>query len=338
MADEQLIRAAVYLDSKEAGELADEVLKPLGSEEPQSFSGVREGWLQPADAERLDDAGLVVQMLGTGSPSGESTGAAGAAAASAAVGAPGPDEEGAVQFEPPPSAEAGAETISGGFAKALTENADLIEDIKQQASTVSFAEDRSRLVFDQEPEAEPDPALHRYAQGDTTPPPDQAPLEDVYNIKLRGPITRAQRLELDDHEVDIAAFEPGLGYRAFLTRQQYATVNKLPYVASVTRYPFEQAIAPELLETVREDESAAEPGLMSAGEEQDRPQIFDCLLHREADLERIRALIDESPGTTILGTSNLRVRFSADVHLPFIAALAALPEVRKLSTYQVPKL
>jgi hypothetical protein len=326
MADE-LIRAAVYLDSQEARELAEEVLKPTATDEPASFSGVREGWLEPGDVERLDDAGLVVEVLGTRTSSAEPRAGAGA------------EDAGGIQFVVHAPAEAGPEAIPGSPTQALADSADLIEDIKQQASTVSFAEDRSRLVFGIERAGEPDPQLHRYEDDDPTPSPEQAPGEDVYNIEIRGPITREQRLELYELGVDIAAFEPGLGYRAFLTREQYAAVRELPYVASVTRYAFEQAITPELLDAVREEGAESEPGLMSAGEEpESQPRVFDCLLHREADLAKIRALIDQSPGTTILGTSNLRVRFNADVHLPFIAALASLPEVRKLSTYQAPKL
>jgi hypothetical protein len=315
MVDEP-IRAAVYLDSEHARTLAEETLKPLGPDEGGHFSGVAEGWLEPSDVKRLDDAGLVVEVLGVGESAGE------AAAAD--------DSE--------PQAE-----IPGSPAQMLTENTDLIDEIKQQATAVSFADDGGRLVFGAEPAAQPDPRLHRFAAPEAASADKHAPEEDVYNIDIRGPITREQRLELDRRGVDIAAFEPNFGYRAFLTREQYEAVRKLPYVAGVTRYSFEQALAPELLDVVSEDtpeqSGDAQPELMSVGEEaESQPQVFDCLLHREQDLAKIRALIDRSPGTTILGTSNLRVRFSADVHLPFLAALAALPEVRKLSPYEAPKL
>jgi hypothetical protein len=280
MADE-LIRAAVYLDSAQARKLAGEALKPLTSAEPGNFSGVAEGLLAPDDVERLNDAGVVVELLGEGAPAAE--------------------------------LEALSRGVSGSPAQTLAENADVIDEIKQAASTIPTGDD------------------------------------NVYNIELTGPITREQRLELDRLGVDIAALEPGFGYRTFLTRKQYAQVDALPYVERIKPYSVEQALTPELLNLVREgsvsDEgvgaggASARPELMSEGEEVEfEPQVFNCLLHREQDLAKVSALIDENPGTTIIGTSNLRVRFSADVHLPLIAMLATLPEVRKVSPYQAPTL
>jgi hypothetical protein len=287
----------VYLDSKKSRELAEQA---LGSQQSTSFSGVAEGLLTPAELERLNDAGLVVELLDAGEPAGE-----------------GP----------------------GGPARTLDESAGLIEEIKQQSRTVSFSEDQSRLVLGATPAPEHDPRIHHHADYDATPAHEQALDADVYNIDIREPITREQRLQLDGLGVDIAAFEPNFGYRAYLTREQYAAVRELPYVAGITRYSFEQALTPELLKVLSEPGTGEQPELMSGEEQaQSQPQIFDCLVHREEDLAKVRALIDQSPDTTILGTSNLRVRFSADVHLPFISALAALPEVRKLSPYEAPTL
>ncbi|MFZ1154937.1 MAG: hypothetical protein WAN93_08540 [Solirubrobacteraceae bacterium] len=293
----------MYLDSEEAHKLAAKVLDPLAPEQCESFSGVVEGRLSPSQVKHLSDAGLVVELLDTGEP---------------ATGVP---------------------EATGGPEQTLAQSGGLIEDIKREASTVSFDEDQNGLVLGTDSVSDHDPRLHHFADYQATPTFDQALAEDVYNIDIRDPITREQRLELDKLGVDIAAFEPGVGYRAFLTREQYAKVSELPYVARVTRYSFEQAVTPELLEVVSESGASEQPELMS-GEEQAEspPQIFDCLVHREEDLAKIRALIDQSPDTTIVGASNLRVRFSADVHIPFIAALAGLPEVRKLSPYEAPKL
>jgi len=305
-AEPKAVRAAVYIDSEKARELAEEALEPLAKDRGGSFSGVAEGWLEPAEVKRLNDAGLVVELLAS-------------------------DEPGAT-----PDSEAPVPT--GGAAQARSTQ--LIDDIKQQVSSVGFSEDQSRLelgvAF-----TEHDPRIHRFAVA--APGSSQAPAEDVYNIELRGPITRKQRLEFDELGVDIAAFESGFGYRAFLTREQHAAVQKLPFVAGLNRYSFEQALTPELLDVVSQDGGsggeAKRPGLMSdAAQGEAQQQIFDCVLHREEDLPKIRELIDRSPETTIIGSSNLRVRFSADVHVPFIAALASLPEVRKLTPYKAPKI
>jgi hypothetical protein len=174
--------------------------------------------------------------------------------------------------------------------------------------------------------------------GGLTPSEEEALPEDVYNVRLHGPITREQRLELDGIGVDLAAFEPRFGYRTFLTREQYAAVSKLPYVAEVTRYRFVQSVTPELLDTVTEEGEGGEgPELLSGGEEgAPEEQLFDCLLHREEDLAQVRELIEKTPQAEVVDSSNLRVRFSAGAHVPLLASLAAMPEVRKLSPYEAP--
>jgi hypothetical protein len=295
------VRAAVYLDSEQARELAEQVLGPLEPNRQGSFSGVVEDELEPSQVKRLNDAGLVVELV-----------------------------EGTEADVPEPS---------DGPTKKLMESAEAIDEIKQNSKTVSFSADESRLVLGEAPVADHDPRLHQFGDYDATPTEEQALHEDAYNIDIRGPITRKQRLELDGLGVDIAAFEPGVGYRAFLTREQYAAMLELPYVAGVSRYEFAQAITPELLESVAEENADEQPGLMS-GEEQgaSETQVFDCLVHREEDLEKILELIDNTPGTTIVDSSNLRVRFSADAQIPLIAALAALPEVRKIWPYEAPTL
>lgn len=309
MPDEpQAVRVAVYIDSPEARKLAEEVLEPLEHRQLERFSGVAEGWLAPAEASRLSEAGLVVELVQEREP-----------------GLPTPSE---------------VSPVSGDPADALSTNAELVEELKQQSSKVRFSEDEGHLEVGAAP-AEHDPRLHRFA---AEPSPEQALPEDVFNIDIPVPIARAQRLELDALGVDIAAFEPGIGYRAFLTPEQQEAVRKLPYVAGLTRYSFEHVLTPELLEVVSEesgppDGADEEPSLMSADEQGEaRPQVFDCLLHREEDLSRILALIDRSPETTIIENSNLRVRFSAEVDVPFLSALAALPEVRKLAPYEAPTL
>jgi hypothetical protein len=213
-----------------------------------------------------------------------------------------------------------------------------IEDFKEEAELVSFAEDDRALVSGVEPAASRDPRLHRYFDSDSTPTPGEAAPEDVYYIKLPGPITQAQRLELDGLGVNIAAFVPGHGYRAFLAREQYQRVLELPYVTGCERYDFGHVVTPELLETIEEVEADDGASLLADSPEPAEPLVFDCLVHREEDLVEIRELIDNSSGTTIVGNSNLRVRFEAEPKLPFLAALAALPEVRKLSTFEEPTL
>jgi len=215
------------------------------------------------------------------------------------------------------------------------EDAEAIEELRERSRTVSISDDA--LVVGEGSTEEPDPRVHR--PGGTTPEVAEALPEDAYNIELEGPITEKQRLDLDALGVDVAAFEPGFGYRTMLTRKQYAAVRELPFVAGVSRYRFSQAVTPELLDLATRDDADRGPELLSADEEaESEPRLFDCLLHREADLEQVEALIENTPGTEVVDRTNLRIRFRATADLPLIAALASLPAVRKLSPYEVPTL
>jgi hypothetical protein len=160
---------------------------------------------------------------------------------------------------------------------------------------------------------------------------EEIPDEDAYWIELSCPITRQQRLEFDSFGVDIAAFEPPDRYRTILTRDQHAQVRRLPFVRGVTPYRFGDALTTDLVEMV-EEEMDQPPGLAS-DEGADEPKVFDVIVHRERDLPRIQALIDDVPDAEVLGTSNLRVRFSAGSDLPLLAALADRVEVRKLAPF-----
>lgn len=205
----------------------------------------------------------------------------------------------------------------GGAARRLADSAEAIDDLRDQANVTRA--------------------------GGLVPSEEEALPLDAYNLDLSGPITREQRLELDALGVDIAAFEPGFGYRTLLSREQYAKVRALPYVAAVNRYRFSQTVTPGLLDAVAEAEAGEGeddgPGLLSSGEEgASATETFDCLLHREDDRKEVRKLIEAVPGTEILATTNLRIRFRTEPDAPLLATLAARPEVRQLSVYREPTL
>lgn len=160
--------------------------------------------------------------------------------------------------------------------------------------------------------------------------------EDVYRLQLRGPITREQRLEFWDLGVDIAAFEPPDRYRTFLTRDQYARVRQLPQVVDVTRYGFQDTLTPELVKLF-EKEAVPGPGFAEAEPDASR-RVFECLLHRERDMGRVRAVIEDAAGAEVVGTSNLRIRFTAATDVSFLSRLAAMPYVAKLAPFEAPRL
>jgi hypothetical protein len=177
------------------------------------------------------------------------------------------------------------------------------------------------------------------SQADLPPRPDQptkeqALDEDVYRIQLRGPITEKQRLEFWDHGVDIFAFEPPDRYKAFLTREQYAQVQELPYVAAVSRYGFEDSLSPELVNLFQKEPGG---GLAGAGGDAE-PETFEAMLHREKDMDKVRPVIEQAEGNHVVGTSNLRIRFTGPADPEFLSRLAAMPYVAKVTPYNPPRL
>jgi hypothetical protein len=160
--------------------------------------------------------------------------------------------------------------------------------------------------------------------------------QHAYWVQLAGPITQEQRLELDRMKVDLAAFEPPDRYRTILTSDQVEQVRGLGYVRSVAPYRFSEKVTKELVDLVGA-ERGDRPTL--AGDDNDEQlQVFDVLLHRERDLPEIQGLIDGTPKTTILGTSNLRIRFGAPVDLPLLGTLAGRVEVRRLDVFKAPRI
>lgn len=228
----------------------------------------------------------------------------------------------------------GAVHHPGRQRKWIAENATEIEDLKDKGRSIALNEAGDALVVDTTPD-DPDPRLHQGAVA--TPAPRDALDLDAYNITVDGPITREERLELDRLGVDIAALEPGFGYRTMLTRKQYGEVRKLDFVDGVTRYRFEQTVTPALLDFAEREEEDR-PSLLGDSDAAPEPQVFDCILHREADLDKVVKLLDKTKGIEVTEQTNLRIRFQADPDPSLIAAVASLPEVRKVSPYKVPTL
>jgi hypothetical protein len=215
-------------------------------------------------------------------------------------------------------------------------SADAVEELKSVARYASVEGELDALLVDETEAEVSDPRIHLYADYDPAPAPENALPSDVYYVLLAGPITREQRLEFDSFGVDIGAFLPPNRYRTFLSPDQLERVRKLDYVVGVVRRPFEDTVTPELLAVVDET-STAGPSLLSADEDAS-PHVFDVLVHRHRDVPEVRRLIEATQTTHVIATSNLRIRFEGPVNPPLLAALAALPAVRKLSPYEPPRL
>lgn len=232
------------------------------------------------------------------------------------------------------SAKPGEATVFNGVVEGwgvpaelekLSEHGMVVEALVQGDAPTAAGEPAApapKLLADFEQQAEPE---------------TEPAAENVFHIDLHGPITQAQRLEFDSFGVDIYMFEPPARYRTFLSPEQLEQVRELPYVDEVTPYGFGEAVTPELLEAVKDAPPGGGASLMG-DEPAHAGQTFDCLLHRASDMKKVCALIEADDGAKVLDKSNLRVRFESPVDAPFLAGLAALPEVRKLAPFQAPKL
>jgi hypothetical protein len=217
--------------------------------------------------------------------------------------------------------------------RGLAISLELTDEIKQEASR-AVIEPRSGTLVVGDSEADAlDPRIHQHAGYDAMPDPGDVLAPEVYFIHLSAPITRAQRLEFDGLGVDIGEFLPPNRYRTFLSQEQYAAVRDLPYVEQVSRYRLEDTVTPELTDLIKR----ARNGGVAASEPVPERREFECVLHRERDLQKVLDLLDATDATAPSGTSNLRVRFEAPVSVPLLAALAAMPEVRKLTPYEAPE-
>jgi hypothetical protein len=214
-----------------------------------------------------------------------------------------------------------------------------IEDLKQETQYVALQDDLGALEVHDSPVGKLDPRIHPLGEYDADVPPDERLPSDVYLIALSGPITEEQRLRFDSFGVDIGAFVPPNLYRTFLTREQYQRVIELPYVKSVARVPFEEVITPELVELLAKQPPATEEPEPSLFSDQETPrQTFEAVLYREGDREDLARLLEQTAGTDVIESSNLRIRFEAPLSRPLLAAIAAIPVVRKLAPYEPPPL
>lgn len=300
---EETVRVAVYFVSDEERAEATAVLGPSAAE----FANVLEGEVDSRGLADLVRKGLIVEQLPavTAAPAPPVDPALAVAAA---------DLEAQAQQAPP--------LVDPTAAAATTDAASVGADAYEDEPSAGFASDAA-------PAGAGAPAAGAAAA--------EGPGGDFYRVELRGPITREQREQFEALGVDIAAFEPPSYYRTFLTAEQLAEVTAFEHVAAVTAYTVADKLTPELVAMVDREGSDA-PSLAGDSSAAGATSVFDCLMHREADVPRLRDIVAAAPGTRVLGTSNLRVRFSAPVDLSLLGALAAMPEVRQLTVFQAPNI
>jgi serine protease AprX len=154
----------------------------------------------------------------------------------------------------------------------------------------------------------------------------QRPAEDAYRLRLRGPLSRARRerlLAAGGRLLSVAGPDQAV---AWISAGRLVEITALPFVLGVERYDVEHTVTSDLLASV------------AAGAEGRRVQAFDVVLHRASDLPAVQAAIEARTGTSVLAASGLALRFKGPVDEAFLAMVAGLPAVRRLTPYRAAKL
>ena len=381
--NEGAIEVAVYYDTENERDFVEKVMKEdQPSKDLRVYDGVVEGWLSKSKRSVLREKGLLFDPLHSPPPAEETEEAATdipqprALPADAEDIAPpsllsdsGPSEparrsnrRAALQYD-----------LSTRFSSSLKRQLDRLEEkansqaaknIKSKARRYTRrAQTRDadsframpRSLDSLEPDAGP-PDPPDIAGGDSevfpiAPSPAPEPLEDVYEVKLAGPMRPEWQDALKEKGLETCSFAPPNAYRMFLTDSQVQVARSLPFVTGVERYSLQQTVTPDLLQALESAEQAGgttEPDatravpaeLMSSTEPTPAPappQIFEVVCHRPRDLQKVINIIVEEGGE-ILDHSDDTVRFKASVDSSLLAALADLSEVKKIAPYQPPSL
>ncbi|MGH2733768.1 MAG: S8 family serine peptidase, partial [Actinomycetota bacterium] len=304
------VRVAAYYIDDRGRRLAEETLRRTDPDVLAVHDGVVEGWVDLPGLKTLAEGGLVVDLL---------------------------DQE-----TPASSGREAQPIIGAGPSSAPDPHSPALEEFKQQSKYVSLLGER--LEVSDRPVDSLDPRIHTIGEVVLQPAPEQALDAAVYHIRLHAPMAEEQRETLVDLGIDLAAYEPPDSYRTRLTREQYSAVRRLSFVKAVERYRFAETVTRDVLAKVASEmhpgvEMGDEPTLLSApGPPEPTRATFDCVLHRIADRERVTRLIHSYAEAEVLESSYLYIRFSAPPDARFLAAVAKLPEVRRLGVYTPPKL
>lgn len=296
----------VFYDDEAEKEKARTVLAAVRPEDVRVHDGVVEGWVDDGAVAALAEAGLIVTPL--------------------------------LHPSTAPPGEALAKHVAA--ARPSHDSEDLLA-LKRHSRFVGRTDEGIELL-DQEVSAEAlDETVNDPGHRNLQPEPEDAPDTAVYHIHLVAPITESQCAQFEDLGISLAAFEPPASYRTFLTREQYTTVRSLDYVRAVERFRLEETVTPGLLDSLSlsADPSEGEATLLSGGPaEPPQRQTYDCVLHRIADREKTEAVMRTIEGVEILESSYLYIRFSAPEDPRIVAAVAKLPEIRRIDVFTPPRL
>jgi subtilisin family serine protease len=154
--------------------------------------------------------------------------------------------------------------------------------------------------------------------------------EDLYHLRLAGPLSEEMHGSLARLGVDLEGREGPATYHVFSTPEQAEQVRRLPGVLALEP-------APRLHPRPRRPPSgsdAAQPPPRSPR----RWSEYDVVVHRPRDLAPLVQWIEEDPRARLVETAERMLRLRAPVDSPLLARLAAAPALRSLGEHRRPRL
>ena len=366
--NEGRIEVAVYYDTPKEREFAETTMKAdQPAQEVRVYDGVVEGLLSKSNCSVLRRRGLLIEPLSPPPPPAIET--------EESVAAPMAMEAALTEDEAQPTLASGtvlresptrrsrksAFELSSRSDENLTRqfnrfrekaNSPAAEDIKskfrskKRATTRDRATQKSSFQFESAT-SEDLPSFAEATPAAVGVSVDQKSTEDVYEVRLNGPMRPEWRLSLKEEGFEICSFAPPNSYRMFLTDNEVGVVNSLPFVEKVERYGLGETVTPDLLQALESAEqsrnaaddptAAVAATMLSSVEPEPTPQVFEVVCHRPQDLQKVILLIVEEGGE-VLDNSQDTVRFKAPLESSLLPALADLSEVKTLAPYKAPTL
>ena len=378
--NEGRIEVAVYFDTQNELDLAEKIMtEDDPSQNVRIYDGVVEGWISKSNRSVLRKHGLLIETLSSPSPTTESEAASpqersmesvvtrdvGDKASSTGTvreSSRSSSRSASLAFELSPEANQTLKRQLDRFQdKAHSRAAEEIKSKVRRAKRRAPTRDATRSTrskthsmseFDTDASSDASsladsPVVTRGAAR-TALSLDPELTEDVYEVRLAGPMRPEWHSSLTVKGFEICSFAPPNSYRMFLTDPQVGVVRSLPFVESIDRYSLGETVTADFLQALESaeqtssamnDPTAAVPAEMfsSMDSSPTPPQIFEVVCHRPKDLQKIIHLIVEEGGE-ILDTSQDTIRFKAPIESSLLAALADLSEVKKLAPYTPPTL
>ena len=224
--------------------------------------------------------------------------------------------------------------------------ADQIEEISLRSVDSGQLQTKSVPVFEKleqlsEPRIESDTRLDGFSyvglerSAQMEPELEEQLPQDAYLVRLAGSL-RPQWVErLAALGVELRIRRSLDTYTALLDSYQHSEVKALDFVRAVKRYGLSETLSKEFQQCL----ATASQGVgLEVTSQNQEPQTIEVTLHRGRDLEKVVGMIQASTGEKVEEAAWRQFRLKAKLDSPMLSALANLPEVAQISTYETPSL